>query len=712
MSLTHICHDCQVAVFRIVQRGNFFYKNIDIIHKNERGVGLLKKNMRKIIALVLTTVMILCASTVAIAADQAIQIGGGNYTVTDTPVFVKRGSTAEITLNNAVISSSLPGVEIEQGAAVTLILKGTSTIQVNAASQKAGIHVHTGASLTIQGDGTLNVLGGKYSAGIGSTYEEIPGDIRIVSGNINTMGGDRGAGIGSGYHASAGNVLIDGGNIRAVGGWAGAGIGTGYGTSGGGEGKVGFFNGGNITINGGVVCASAFDIDFSIIDPMNPSILKDYDNNGFAAGIGGGYGSASGNININGGKVTAIGSCGGAGIGSGRGTSKAANYDAALFFSNINITGNAEVLAMATDDTRNNQGGGAAIGTGRGTHTGGIISITGNAKVTAVASPYSAAIGAGSNPSPVDHSQPSAENITITQGVTLYAVSDGSRYAVDTALGTKTYSGISENIQQILFAANVLNADGETEFEFIVNGSAERTLTVPKGMHSVAVNVDKAAIYYLKSGDLFGYTNTDSFEYKTAGTLAESNCVRLDKADIPVNPSNRVTVKVVTPKRMSIRLSDGTVLVNGDSLNIAVGETIVFQMCSNNWDNNTYDDNGNGLAGTVVYRFKVSDSYTERSYDPELRLYTAPKGDPVLRTDTNTYFMAYRYYFVKGDYNKQTGISQVVNNPLEALSVNLPLGSTIDSDAYIGRIFKDTAKVFIETADDKTISYKDYNWQY
>ena len=63
-------------------------------------------------------------------------------------------------------------------------------------------------------------------------------------------------------------------------------------------------------------------------------------------------------------------------------------------------------------------------------------------------------------------------------------------------------------------------------------------------------------------------------------------------------------------------------------------------------------------------------------------------------------------------YNKQTGINSVVNTPLESLSVNLPLGSTITCDAYKEYSRIDSADVFIETADDKTICYKDYYWEY
>ena len=173
-----------------------------------------------------------------------------------------------------------------------------------------------------------------------------------------------------------------------------------------------------------------------------------------------------------------------------------------------------------------------------------------------------------------------------------------------------------------------------------------------------------------------------------------------------------VSVNVLVPRRMSIRLEDGTVLHNKSSFKMSVDTEIKFQMCSNNWDNDKYDDNGNGLAGTVVYKAVVSSKVKQNSYDAKSRTFIIAKSDKVLRTDTNKCFMAYRFYFKKGDYNKQTGIKNVVNTPLESLSVNLPLGSTITCDAYVAMEKIDGADVFIETAEDKTICYKDYIWQY
>lgn len=181
-------------------------------------------------------------------------------------------------------------------------------------------------------------------------------------------------------------------------------------------------------------------------------------------------------------------------------------------------------------------------------------------------------------------------------------------------------------------------------------------------------------------------------------------------------PAEEIELGFVCPKKMSVRFEDGTIYKGGESLKIEIGKEYKFQMCSNNWDNDTYADNGvDGIAGTVVYTVKVSNSYTERSYDPDTHTFVLPKGDPVLRTDVNKCFMAYRYHFRKGDYNKQTGIVNVINTPLESLSVNLPLGSTIKSDAYIKMEQIDSANVFIET--DKTEgnegnSYTDYYWEY
>ena len=182
-----------------------------------------------------------------------------------------------------------------------------------------------------------------------------------------------------------------------------------------------------------------------------------------------------------------------------------------------------------------------------------------------------------------------------------------------------------------------------------------------------------------------------------------------EEPDVPAG--EQISLGIVCPKKMSVRFEDGTICYGGENISLEIGKEYRFQMCSNNWDNDTYTDDGNGICGTVVYTVRVSDRYDERSYDPETKTFVLPKGDPVLRTDVNKCFMAYRYHF-KQDYNKQTGIVQVVNTPLESLSVNLPLGSTIRSDAYIAYEQVGSAYVFVENDPDMTISYTNFNWPY
>ena len=199
----------------------------------------------------------------------------------------------------------------------------------------------------------------------------------------------------------------------------------------------------------------------------------------------------------------------------------------------------------------------------------------------------------------------------------------------------------------------------------------------------------------------------DSGKWRMHGVFVPSDDTGSDTEDGQI-----IEMGIVTPKKMSVRFEDGKIYNNGDSLEIEIGKTYRFQMCSNNWESDTYDDNGNGLCGTVVYSVRVSDRYDERSYDESTKTFVLPKGDPVLRTDINSCFMAYRYHFINGDYNKQTGIENVVDTPLESLSVNLPLGSTVSSDAYKAFTLIDTEDVFIERDKDLTVSYTDYYWQY
>ena len=96
----------------------------------------------------------------------------------------------------------------------------------------AGIHIAPNYTVTISGNGTLNVATKGGGAAIGSGYSDANGsrnggNIVINGGTIYATGGNLGAGIGGGGRAKVVNITINGGIIYAVGGGTGAGIGGG-----------------------------------------------------------------------------------------------------------------------------------------------------------------------------------------------------------------------------------------------------------------------------------------------------------------------------------------------------------------------------------------------------------------------------------------------------------------------------------------------------
>lgn len=140
-----------------------------------------------------------------------------------------------------------PGITCAGSAIITLAEGTTNTVK--GAYGSSGIHVPIYKTLTIQGNGTLNVTGGDYAAGIGSNNKSSCGNITINSGTINATGGKYAAGIGSSYHqSSCGDIDIHGGTVTATGGEYAAGIGSGHYQS-----SCGYIDifGGTITATGG-----------------------------------------------------------------------------------------------------------------------------------------------------------------------------------------------------------------------------------------------------------------------------------------------------------------------------------------------------------------------------------------------------------------------------------------------------------------------------
>ncbi len=209
-------------------------------------------------------------------------------------------------------------------------------------------------------------------------------------------------------------------------------------------------------------------------------------------------------------------------------------------------------------------------------------------------------------------------------------------------------------------------------------------------------------------------------------------------------------VRIDTAEKMAVRFEDGSVYYDNDMKEMEYGVEYKFQLCAVNWETGTYDDNDNGLAGTVVYTAKLVDQdefnrlREEALKNPER--YTVKgidiidndaktiivNGDAIadpgalpedyalhLETDVNNFFMAYRFHFTGEDYDKQTGIVGVVNTPVESLSVNLPLGATITCDAYISFKQVGSADILITNNSGEGIyenteltSVNDYTWPY
>ena len=202
--------------------------------------------------------------------------------------------------------------------------------------------------------------------------------------------------------------------------------------------------------------------------------------------------------------------------------------------------------------------------------------------------------------------------------------------------------------------------------------------------------------------------------------------------------AEKAQIRIDAPLKMAVAFEDGTVYYGGEMKEVEVGKEYAFQMCSVNWDNGVYDENGNGILGTVVYRMTVvhqnefnaiaakvkedTERYIVKGIDvidmkEKKIIVNIDAKDTHLETDVNSFFMAYRFHFEGQNYNKKTGIKQVVNTPLESLSVNLPLGSTVNCRAFNGDEEIDKADVFVTNNSGEGIydneyltSVNDFTW--
>ena len=221
-------------------------------------------------------------------------------------------------------------------------------------------------------------------------------------------------------------------------------------------------------------------------------------------------------------------------------------------------------------------------------------------------------------------------------------------------------------------------------------------------------------------------------------TPAEDPTETPDTPDTPAEEGEKVSLRIDVPLKMAVAFEDGTVYYGGEMKEVVYNKEYTFQMCSVNWENGLFDGEENGIRGSVVYRMEVvhqnefnelaaaakedPERYTVKGIDiidnvSKKIIINGDAKDTHLETDVNNFFMAYRFHFEGQDYNHKTGIDKVVNNPLESLSVNLPLGSTITCKAFVGNELIDSADVFIVNNsgegvydDEFLTSVNDYTW--
>lgn len=206
-----------------------------------------------------------------------IQEYQGNYIITGTTkentVKVMDTGTYNITIKDLNIDVSLMASQCafnaNRGARATdcfvnLTLEGENYLAGSGAPGLGFAYatpnvdgITNGSTLTIGGDGSLEAVGGAFSAGIGSGYtgwECASGDANNIifnSGKITARTGTNGCAIGGALRRNVNNIIINGGDITAN-----ASNRRGIGTCSNQTGNYGILdnlviNGGNLTVNGG-----------------------------------------------------------------------------------------------------------------------------------------------------------------------------------------------------------------------------------------------------------------------------------------------------------------------------------------------------------------------------------------------------------------------------------------------------------------------------
>ena len=236
------------------------------------------------------------------------------------------------------------------GSGNTLTLAGENSVYLADYGSCASIHVPDGVELTVDGSGSLTILGNhnNYGAGIGSNAGEDAGSITINGGSFAFVNMNAGAGIGTGSGNAKVNIVINGGSFDVAMdiddsgyngnlAYCGAAIGTGNAASGGWSSpyktmKI-TINGGDFkgythvdspiigVANGSGSLNAVIDINGGTFDLLTEDKVDTTMTGGACIGTGtpGYYGNVVPDITINGGIIHAVSKSNGAAIGGGPG---------------------------------------------------------------------------------------------------------------------------------------------------------------------------------------------------------------------------------------------------------------------------------------------------------------------------------------------------------------------------------------------------------
>ena len=625
----------------------------------------------------------------------------GSYTVTGTTssnrIIVNSGVTATVILNNVNITgtaydiingdpASSP-IDLGDGATLTLILSDNSTNTLTGGAGGTdngapGIHVPSSATLTIQGDGVLNVTGGSANMGIGgpgiggqtlsantAVNGESCGTVIILGGTIQINGGTGsgnegavgiGGSDGGGYPSEGGDggtVIILSDTVTVTGGEDAVDIGGGIGTY---EGS----NGQGIRPNSD----GTYNVYGNLELPCDITIPE-----GITVNIPGGTSLEvpDGSTLTNNGTITGQGSLTGEGTVTNNGEMSVTNNDfmatvavsanpsSAAYHSSVTLTanvtnGNSSVSGGSVTFYQGDANGtalnttGANVNQGTATYTISALDWTpGSYTITAVYTPAEGSSlieSSGTTTLTVNKAAqttspdaPSGASSVTATSITLNTVSGSGEGAVQ--YGYTTDGGSSENIDKWQNETTFNNLTAATAYTFYARYAGNENYE-PSNPSSTGTTIHTA---YAAPGQNEGYTINYATETVTANSGYE---VRLTENDtwgtgpINITPGGTFQVRHAetedgapasegTTVNVAARPNAPTLTIDNEAEGVMISAEYYYSFTSNQYDN------GNWTQGTgevvhvdpeaTIYIYKASvTSGNDAAFKSQVQTLTAP----------------------------------------------------------------------------------------